>query len=81
MSGFLIAPIEGIHYFRASTPEDVRRIVNTTPADKWTAMSAAGRNWWRNYASAEGLFRLTWARIEQCKPYYNVGIPQNFHLL
>lgn len=81
MSGFLVAPIEGVHYFRASSPADVKRIVETTPAHKWAAMSAAGRNWWRNYASAEGLFRLTWARIEQCKPYYNVGIPQNFQFL
>jgi hypothetical protein len=81
MSGFLIQPIEGLHYFRASSIADVQRIVNTTSADKWATMSAAGRNWWRNYASVEGLFRLTWARIEQCKPFYNVGIPQRFHLL
>ena len=81
MSSFLIPPIEGIHYFRASTPADVQRIVKETSPNRWAAMSAAGRNWWRNYASAEGLFRLTWARIEQCKPFYNVGIPQSFNML
>ena len=80
MKGYLVPPIEGIHYFKASSVEDVKRIVETTPPDKWAAMSAAGRNWWRSYASAEGLFRLTWARIEQCKPYYNVGIPKSFTL-
>jgi hypothetical protein len=80
MNSYLVPPIEGVHYFKASTVEDVRRIVETTPPDKWAAMSAAGRNWWRSYASAEGLFRLTWARIEHCKPYYNVGIPKSFTL-
>jgi hypothetical protein len=43
-------------------------------------MSTACRAWWRNYASAEGMFRLTWARIEQCRPYFGVGIPKNFSL-
>jgi hypothetical protein len=81
MKSYLVPPIEGIHYFKASTPDDVKRIVKNTSPSKWAAMSAAGRNWWRNYASVEGLFRLTWARIEQCKPYYNVGIPATFTLL
>jgi hypothetical protein len=78
MKGYLVSPKEGVHYFVASTPEEVRRIVETTPAERWAAMSAAGREWWRLYASAEGLFRLTWARIEQCKPYLNIGIPARF---
>ena len=28
--------------------------------------------------AAEWLFCLTWARIEQCKPYLNVGLPKKF---
>lgn len=78
MKGYLVPPREGQHYFRASTPEEVRAIVEETPAAKWSAMSAAGREWWRTYASAEGLFRVTWARIEQCQPYLTVGIPKHF---
>jgi hypothetical protein len=78
MKNYLVPPVEGVHYFRARTPEDAQRIVRTTSPEKWTAMSAAGREWWRTYASAEGLFRLTWARIEQCRPYLNVGIPSKF---
>jgi hypothetical protein len=78
MKGYLVAPREGIHYLTASTPEEVRRIVTDTSAEKWAALSAAGRDWWRKYASAEGLFRLTWARIEQCQPYLSVGIPKHF---
>jgi hypothetical protein len=78
MTNYLVPPIAGVHYLSAKTPEDVRRIVATTTEEKWTAMSVAGRTWWRNYASAEGMFRLTWARIEQCRPYFTVGIPPVF---
>jgi hypothetical protein len=78
MTNYLVPPVLGTHYFFAKTPEDVRRIVETTTKEKWTAMSAAGHSWWRNYASAEGLFRLTWARVEQCRPYFTVGIPPLF---
>jgi hypothetical protein len=78
MKGYLVPPKEGVHYFTASTPADVRRIVETTKPEKWAVMSAAGREWWRTYASAEGFFRLTWARIEQCKPYVHVGLPSKF---
>jgi hypothetical protein len=78
MTNYLVAPKAGVHYFVANTPEEVRSIVATTTKETWTAMSVAGRTWWRNYASAEGLFRLTWARIEQCRPYFTVGIPPTF---
>jgi hypothetical protein len=78
MKGYLVPPQEGIHYFTASTPEEVRALVKNTPPERWLLMSSAGRSWWRTYASAEGLFRLTWARIEQCRPYFNVGIPSQF---
>jgi hypothetical protein len=78
MKGYLVPPREGLHYFTASTPEEVQRIVDTTPPERWAAMSAACREWWRIYASAEGLFRLTQARVEQCRPYFNVGIPSKF---
>jgi len=80
MSGYLVAPVEGIHYFRANGPEDVKRIIKETDPVVWTRMSAAGRAWWKTYASAEGMFRLTWARIEQCRPYFGVGLPKHFSL-
>jgi len=80
MKGYLVAPKEGVHYFRASTPADVERIVKETSAETWAKMSVAGREWWSSYCSAEGLFRLTWTRIEQCRPFFNVGIPKLFPL-
>jgi hypothetical protein len=78
MKHYLVPPRRGVHYLVADTPADVLRIVNTTTEEMWAAMSAAGHEWWRSYASAEGLFRLTWARIEQCRPYLDVGIPRQF---
>ena len=78
MRGYLVPPVEGVHYLRADTPEQVKKLVAETDPAKWALMSAAGRAWWRTYASAEGLFRLTWARIEQCRPYFNVGVPKKF---
>lgn len=78
MKNYLVPPKENIHYFVANSPEEVQSIIRTTTPEQWTMMSVAGREWWRMYASAEGLFRLTWARIEQCKPYLQVGIPSRF---
>jgi hypothetical protein len=78
MKGYLVPPIEGVHYLTAKTPEEVAVRIKETSAEKWAAMSTAGRHWWRTYASAEGLYRLTWARIEQCRPYVNSGIPPKF---
>jgi len=80
MKGYLVAPKEGVHYFKASTPEEVKRIVKMTSAETWAKMSLACREWWHSYCSAEGLFRLTWSRIEQCRPFFNVGIPKLFPL-
>ena len=79
MTSYLVPPKEGVHYLRAKTPLDVQRLVYETSPSQWADMSAAGRDWWHNYASAEGLFRLTMARIEQCRPYFSAGaIPPKF---
>lgn len=74
MSGYLEPPREGVHFLRAATVADVRRIVAETPQTTWEAMSRACHTWWRKNASAEGLFRLTWARIEQCRPFWDTGV-------
>ncbi len=78
MKNYLVPPRVGVHYFVAETPADVKRIVETTSPVKWALMSAACREWWRTYASVEGFFRLTWSRIEQCRPYFDVGIPREY---
>ena len=76
MTGYLNPPVEGVHYFRAKTPEDVRHIIATTSRATWERMSHAGRTWWRTNASAEGLFRLTVNRIHECLPYAGIGLPK-----
>jgi hypothetical protein len=78
IKGYLAPPKEGLHYLRAKTPADVERLVRETSPTKWAEMSAAGREWWFTYASAEGFFRLTMTRIEQCRPFFNTGIPKLF---
>jgi hypothetical protein len=78
MKGYLVPPKEGIHYLRVETPEQIPKLLASISAEKWTLMSHAGRNWWRTFASAEGLYRLTFSRIEQARPYFAVGIPKHF---
>jgi hypothetical protein len=63
MKHYQLPPQEGVHYFTASSPEEVKALVSKTTPEKWTEMSIAGRAWWRRYASAEGLFRFTWGII------------------
>lgn len=75
MKHYLRPPKEGTHYFVAKAPEDVARIVRETSKETWEHMSFNCHTWWRENASAEGLFRLTWTRIDQCRPYFHVGIP------
>ena len=67
MKHYKSQPVKGIHYFEASTPEEVLSIVSTITEAQWTIMSLAGRNWWKRYASAEGLFRLTWGLVNKTK--------------
>jgi hypothetical protein len=75
MTGYLHPPVEGVHFLRASTPAELTRVIAATSVATWERMSAAGRAWWRENASAEGLFRLTAARIQRCLPYAGIGIP------
>jgi hypothetical protein len=65
---YLCPPIEGIHYLRAETPEEVQTIVRTTSPEKWTMMSNMCRKWWKENASAAGFFNLTQSRINAMLP-------------
>ena len=62
-TNYHVPPIKDLHYFVANSPEQVTYIIENTPAERWQAMSISGRAWWQRYASAEGLFRLTWGII------------------
>lgn len=64
MKSYITPPIEGIHYLRAKTPDDVKKQIHACTPEQWSRMSVACRNWWRTYASVEGLFRATWEHLE-----------------
>jgi hypothetical protein len=51
--------VEGVHYLFAETPDDAKRLVAETTADKWAAMSAAGRDWYERNASVAGSWATT----------------------
>ena len=59
MVNYQSPPIKDIHYFVVNTPEEVKHIVENTSKEKWQSMSIACQQWWKTYASAEGIFRLT----------------------
>jgi hypothetical protein len=57
MENYADPPIEGLHFFRAESPEAAAALIKDE--SKWAQMSAACRDWWRRNASAEGSWRLT----------------------
>ena len=58
MTNYADAPVEGLHYFRAKTPEEAKAAAAIT-AERWTVMSAACRDWWQRNASVDGMWELT----------------------
>ena len=59
MSSYANPPKEGIHYFRVWEPEDAASLVKKIDKGTWRLMSAACRDWWRENASADGMWALT----------------------
>ena len=72
MKNYASPPIRDVHYFVAETPDDLKKIVEQTCPEKWTEMSIACRAWWRHYASAEGMFRLTWTLVNKAKAEFHI---------
>lgn len=59
MDSYANPPVEGVHYLRVSTPEDLAGVVGAVSKECWENMSAAGRVWWSENASCAGSFQLT----------------------
>ena len=59
MSSYAVPPVEGVHYLRVDGPDDLRKKTGDISAETWEAMSAAAFQWWKENASAEGLWALT----------------------
>ena len=59
MENYANQPREGIHYIRASSPEDAKQKIAAVSEEQWAIMSAACIQWWSDNASAEGSWKLT----------------------
>ena len=59
MDSYAVPLVDGVHYLRVNSPEDVSAAVGRVSKDDWTAMSAACRQWWTENASCAGSFALT----------------------
>jgi hypothetical protein len=59
MTNYADPPVEGVHYFRVSKPEEIVPLMASVTEEAWSAMSAAGKAWWRKNASVEGSWETT----------------------
>ena len=59
MSGYAVPPVEGVHYLRVAGPEELLQKTEAMGEAEWEAMSVAGSIWWKENASAEGMWGLT----------------------
>ncbi len=61
MDKYHCKPKEGVHYIRLKSfdAEEAHKVLEGISQEKWSEMSAAGRTWWSENASADGLWRIT----------------------
>jgi len=58
---------EGVHYLRASSPEEVKDIVDNTSKNEWEILSKTGREWYDTNCSRKGSFNTTQRILEDIK--------------
>lgn len=56
-------PVEGVHYFRVKTPEEITNIVKNTAENVRKEMSRNCVKWWEENCSVRGSFRTTLSQI------------------
>ena len=59
MDSYANPPIEGLHYIRVSSPEDLKNKILQFDDDVWWRMSAACKEWYKTNCSADGFWKLT----------------------
>jgi hypothetical protein len=61
MDNYHSAPQEGVHYIRLKTidPAKAKEQLEGISQEVWETMSRAAQAWWKENASAEGMWRLT----------------------
>jgi hypothetical protein len=57
MENYASKPIEGVHYLRVSSPEDVLEKVKSVK--NWLEMSEACKKWFLQNSSVDGMWELT----------------------
>lgn len=59
MESYANPPVEGLHYIRVETPEDLVKKLSTIDDDVWWRMSQACKQWYKENCSADGMWKLT----------------------
>lgn len=67
IEGYYEPPVEGIHFLRVNSPEDVEKKISTISPEKWQEMSKACVEWYNRNCSVEGSFKITSEIIEKYK--------------
>lgn len=67
MTSYAEPPVEGVHYLRVTSPEEIEAAIAAVTPERWVQMSAAGRDWWARNASADGMWRLTQRLVSEAQ--------------
>ena len=59
MDSYANPPIEGLHYLRVSSPEDLLKKIGEMDDDVWWRMSEACKKWYLENCSVDGMWQLT----------------------
>jgi hypothetical protein len=61
MDKYHCKPKEGVHYIRLKSfdAEEAKQTLAGITQETWFEMSTAGRTWWKENASADGLWKIT----------------------
>lgn len=65
MENYANPPVEGVHFLRGETPEDMKQKMDALSEEDWLKMSLACQQWWKDNASVEGSWFLTKKLISQ----------------
>ena len=59
MDSYANPPVEGLHYIRVSSPEDLKEKLSQFDDDVWWRMSQACKQWYKENCSVDGMWKLT----------------------
>lgn len=62
-TSYLEPLVEGIHYVRANTPEEVAGVLARISADQWKTMSAACQDWYRRNVHSNSMWKTFLGRL------------------